>query len=62
MSETYKIRPSQVLNIENDYVAFCFDEACSIVIKNLKDKNCRPPVFDEDIKANRERSRFYDDG
>lgn len=27
MAEHYRKRPSEILNIDDDYVAFCFDEA-----------------------------------
>ena len=27
MADRYKKRPSEIMNIENDYVAYCFDEA-----------------------------------
>lgn len=30
-------RPSELLEIEDAYTAFCFDEACSYIIKRLKD-------------------------
>lgn len=30
-------RPSELLGIEDTYTAFCFDEACSYIIKELKD-------------------------
>lgn len=32
------MRPSQVLNLTNDYEAFCFDEACVFIIRQLEDK------------------------
>lgn len=30
-------RPSELLEIEDAYTAFCFDEVCSYIIKRLKD-------------------------
>ena len=31
------IRPSELIGIDDVYTAFCFDEACAFIIKNLKD-------------------------
>ena len=30
-------RPSELLEIEDAYTAFCFDEVCSYIIKRMKD-------------------------
>ena len=30
-------RPSEIMGIEDAYTAFCFDEACSEIIKRIKD-------------------------
>lgn len=30
-------RPSELLEIEDAYTAFCFDEACAFIIAQLKD-------------------------
>lgn len=30
-------RPSELLEISDAYTAFCFDEACALIIKHLKD-------------------------
>ncbi|WXR61235.1 hypothetical protein WG909_13170 [Peptostreptococcaceae bacterium AGR-M142] len=47
MSQTYKIRPSEILDINDSYVAFCFDEACMYIVDQLKEG---------------EKPRFLDDG
>lgn len=39
------MRPSQVLNLTNDYEAFCFDEACTFIINKLEEKE--EPWFDD---------------
>lgn len=31
------IRPSELMDIDDAYTAFCFDEACAYIIKELKD-------------------------
>ena len=30
-------RPSELMNIEDAYTAFCFDEACAYIVNQLKD-------------------------
>lgn len=35
MSKRYNLRPSLLLNIEDEYTAFCFDEACAYVMARL---------------------------
>lgn len=32
MARLYNRRPSEILGIDNDYTAFCFDEACAYII------------------------------
>lgn len=32
-----KIKPSEMLGITNTYEAYCFDECCAFIIKELKD-------------------------
>lgn len=31
------IRPSELLGIEDAYTAFCFDETCAYILKEIKD-------------------------
>ena len=31
------IRPSELMDISDAYTAFCFDEACAYILKELKD-------------------------
>ena len=38
MSKQYSCRPSQLLGIEDEYTAFCFDEACCEIIARLKNE------------------------
>ena len=42
MAETYRCRPSSLLDIVEPYDAYCFDEACAYIrneIKNKKEPN-----------------------
>jgi hypothetical protein len=45
MARTYKIRPSKILNIKNDYDAFCFDEACDYILYELSKENAKMPKW-----------------
>lgn len=62
---TYKMldmhcRPSELLEIEDAYTAFCFDEACAYIIKRLQDGN--KPVYKidyKDTKTYAKPSDFY---
>lgn len=38
MAETYRVRPSVLLNINDEYTAFCFDEACAYILGRLRNK------------------------
>ena len=33
----YPCRPSQLMGIKDEYTAFCFDEACAFIIRQIKD-------------------------
>lgn len=46
---TYKIRPSILFGIEDEYTAYCFDEACAYIIKQIEDDNM--PVFRNEYKS-----------
>lgn len=38
VSNRYRVRPSELLGIENDYVAYCFDEACAYIMNRIDKK------------------------
>lgn len=50
MSKLYKCRPSQILNITEDYDAYCFDEACALFQTYLNQE--KTPHFPADKKEN----------
>lgn len=31
------VRPSELLGIDDEYTAFCFDEACAFIISKIQD-------------------------
>lgn len=52
-SQRYKLRPSEILNIDDDYTAFCLDEACMFIISMLEetdkdDKQVNRPKWAEE--------------
>ena len=56
MAKQYGCRPSTVLGLDDDYTAFCFDEACNCIayhLMNEEEANYRE--FDE-IKKNHYKS------
>nr|DAH73226.1 MAG TPA: hypothetical protein [Caudoviricetes sp.] len=43
MAQRYRCRPSEILNIPEEYDAFCFDEACAYISSRIEDGET--PVF-----------------
>ena len=39
MSQLYNQRPSEILNIYDEYVAYCLDEACAYIAIMMRDGN-----------------------
>lgn len=39
MAKRYQKRPSEILNIDNDYLAYCFDEAALVLEAEATDQN-----------------------
>lgn len=50
MGKQYKIRPSKVIGLTNDYEAFCFDEACTYILSEMSKEDGREPKFDDKNK------------
>ncbi|BCZ46936.1 hypothetical protein psyc5s11_30030 [Clostridium gelidum] len=44
--------PSQIINLTNEYEAFCFDEACSYILNELGKEDAKEPKFDVDVPNN----------
>lgn len=49
MSRIYNCQPSQILRIKDEYTAYCFDEACALIISRIDDGE-EPKFNDEDKK------------
>ncbi len=43
MSQMYRCRPSEILHIDDEYTAFCLDEACVVIRAKLDNKE--QPTF-----------------
>ena len=49
MANLYNCRPSTLLNLQNEYDAYCFDEACAYIRMKMKDGE-EPQFIKENIK------------
>lgn len=49
MSKQYQIRPSSLIDIDDSYTAYCFDEACSYIISKMN--NDEQPMFKKSYKS-----------
>ena len=50
MCETYEIRPSELLKIDDEYTAYCFDQALAEFVLRLNNKE--KPIFNNEDKRN----------
>lgn len=56
MSRQFHKLPSEILRIEDEYTAFCFDEACSDIISHLM--NGDEPTYVK-LGMSKESSKHY---
>lgn len=56
MSEAYRCRPSDLLNVEEEYAAWCLDEACMFVRTKIDEGE--EPVFKKNYTS---FTSIYDD-
>lgn len=52
-SKRYNRLPSEILRIDDEYTAFCFDEACDYIITQLEQE--KKPVWREQRKTKKEK-------
>ena len=61
-SKIYSKRPSDILEIEDSYLAFCFDEACLYIQSMLSQKDKednfvnKPKWIDDDVKTEKQNN------
>lgn len=58
LAKIYNVRPSTLLFIEDEYTAFCFDEACGIIFSRMQNKE--EPVFEVQEEDRKHYSSFSD--
>lgn len=46
VAKRYNKLPSEILHIEDEYTAFCFDEACSYIQFKLEQEDSNPRWID----------------
>lgn len=51
MSETYKCRPSTLIDVTEPYDAYCFDEACSYIRNEIRVNKQEPNFSVSDSKG-----------
>ena len=49
MYAIYKTKPSELLGIDDEYTAFCFDEACAYIVAQMRDG--KEPRFRKKYKS-----------
>lgn len=58
MSKLYNCLPSDIIGVEDNYTAFCFNEACAEIILRLQ--NEEKPIYREQKEEQEEYSNFTD--
>ena len=60
LSKHYACRPSELLNIPDEYTAYCFDEVCAEIVLTMTDeKEPKEPKFDVPHKHYKSFTEFY---
>lgn len=49
-------RPSELLDIDDAYTAFCFDEACAYILSELQDK--KEPIIKKGKDSNNNAKHY----
>lgn len=57
MAKQFDCRPSELIEIEDNYTAFCFDEACVLIQSKLEDK--QKPHFKKQDEENKKTIEHY---
>lgn len=56
MSRLYNCRPSDVINIEDEYTAYCFNEACALII--IRMQNGEKPEYGKNRFEKNEKTHY----
>lgn len=57
LANVYKVRPSTLLDLVDPYTAYCFDEACAYITKQIEDGE--EPQFRMRFKSFKEMYEHY---
>lgn len=55
MSRIYNCQPSHILSIKDEYTAYCFDEACALIISKIDDGE--EPKFNDECKKEKQKNK-----
>ena len=47
LSRHYQKKPSEILEIDDGYTAFCLDEACALIVSRMTGEGAEKPVFEK---------------
>ena len=53
----YKCRPSTLIDIYDPYTAFCFDEACAYIIRQMEEG--KEPAFTLKFNSFKDMYKYY---
>lgn len=60
LANTYKCRPSTLIDVYDPYTAFCFDEACAYIVQQMEDG--KEPSFRQKFTSFRDMYKHYTNG
>ena len=60
MANYYRKRPSEILDVDDPYTAYCFDEACGYIQSRINDGDV--PVYRKKVKSLYEIYQQYEGG
>lgn len=58
-SKKYNKLPSEILRIQDEYTAFCFDEACMYILNEIESGN-KPKWDEEELTTEEVRNKAFD--
>lgn len=57
VAKVYNCRPSELLDIEDAYTAYCLDEACALIVTKMQQGET--PTFKKEYKSFRDIYKQY---
>lgn len=59
MAKNFSKLPSEIMEIKDEYTAFCFNEACSYIYNMMTGENPQEPNFHSETVHVKSMSEFY---